>query len=98
METIVIILIAVPVTLAVVSFFASFFGSDTGKSMDIVDNMPSVARASKPRWQVKFAGDWYECDLVGDNGNIGKLVRVHLKGRPCHLTTCLLPDEIRQVQ
>lgn len=49
-----------------------------------------------PRWQVKFAGEWHECQMVGDNGDAGKLIRVHLPGRPDHLTT-RLPDEIRQV-
>lgn len=73
-------------------------GFGGGSVVSALVSVPVHQPAEKtPKWQVWFAGEWHECQLIGDNSNVGKLVRVHLKGRPCHLTT-RRPDEIRQVQ
>ncbi|MBI2052284.1 MAG: hypothetical protein HYT38_01220 [Candidatus Sungbacteria bacterium] len=47
-------------------------------------------------WQVRFAGDWHDCQVIGDNGDAGKLIRVHLPDGRFHQTTRPLID-IRRV-
>ncbi|MBI4119094.1 MAG: hypothetical protein HY452_02420 [Parcubacteria group bacterium] len=39
-------------------------------------NDPVALTQVRPGWQVMFAGDWYDCQIVGDNGHVGKLVRL----------------------
>ena len=48
-------------------------------------------------WQVRFAGGWHGCDLLGENGDAGKLVRVHLPGGRFHTTT-RPPNDIEWVE
>ncbi|MFY9493373.1 MAG: hypothetical protein WAP55_02775 [Minisyncoccia bacterium] len=75
METIVVVGLVGIAVLFIVVFAVHKSGIAGSQPIISFGNMP-VAKASEPRWQVWFAGDWYECQLVGENGQWGQLVRM----------------------
>ena len=54
--------------------------------------LAQVLQPKKSGWVVKFGHNQYPCDMLGDNGTISKLVRVHLPGGRFHQTTRPLSD------
>ena len=54
-----------------------------------------VRTQPKAKWQVRLAGDWYECQPLGLNNNTGRLVRLTDKRTHSRVITRPL-DEIRK--
>ena len=103
METIVVAgVIGIMVCAVVVFVFPHCKKSLAGSQPIYVGNMP-VAKATEPRWQVRFAGDWYECQPVGLNSYEGRyegrLVQVQLTDRRTHSRVITRrADEIRRAE
>ncbi len=91
METILMVGLA---GVAVIFIFMMFVGS---QSVFYVGNMPA-AKVTEPRWQVRFAGDWFACSPpLGENSP--GWVQVQLADKRTHGRPIIRPaGEVRKLE
>ncbi|MEK7609001.1 MAG: hypothetical protein AAB476_00780 [Patescibacteria group bacterium] len=98
METIVVAgVIGIMVCAVVVFVFPHCKKSLAGSQPIYVGNMP-VAKATEPRWQVRFAGDWFACSPpLGENSP--GWVQVQLADKRTHGRPIIRPaGEVRKLE
>ena len=98
METIVVAgVIGIMVCAVVVFVFPHCKKSLAGSQPIYVGNMP-VAKATEPRWQVRFAGDWFACSPPIRENSSG-WVQVRLSDKRTHSRPIIRPaHEIRELK
>ena len=97
METILMVGLAGAAVLFIVVMFAVHKSGIAGSQPIYIGNMP-VAKATEPRWQVRFAGDWFACSPpIGDNSP--GWVQVHLADKRTHGRPIIRPaGEVRKLE